>query len=114
MIERLRVQILTGTTGAFSSPELTLCADTSAVSIPSLVTTVADKKKTSHSAKSTGGRLHLSMHTLLTQQSQSGLTMPLSRHSVGTYLETSSHATCQGTFDHSHLSSVSRCGRNMA
>ena len=24
--------------------------------------------------------------------------MPLSRHSAGTYLETSSHATCQGTF----------------
>ena len=24
--------------------------------------------------------------------------MPLSRHSVGTYMETSSHATCQGTF----------------
>ena len=24
--------------------------------------------------------------------------MPLSRHSVGTYLETSSHTTCQGIF----------------
>ena len=35
-----------------------------------------------------------------------GLTMPLSRHSVGTYPETSSHATCQGTFSHSHLRCV--------
>ena len=32
-------------------------------------------------------RLHLNMHTSLTQQSRSGLTMPLSRYSVGTYLE---------------------------
>ena len=29
--------------------------------------------------------------------------MPLSGHSVETYLETSSHATCQGTFGHSRL-----------
>ena len=33
--------------------------------------------------------------------------MPLSRHSVGTYLETSSHATCHETFSHSHLPSES-------
>ena len=33
--------------------------------------------------------------------------MPLSRHSVGTYPETSSHATCQGTFGHSRLSPLS-------
>ena len=32
--------------------------------------------------------------------------MPLSRHSVGTYPETSSHATCQGTFGHSRLDSA--------
>ena len=61
-------------------------------------------KDPSHSAKSAGGRLHPNTHTPLTQQSQSGLTMPLSRHSVGTYPEISSHATCQGTFGHSHLS----------
>ena len=36
-------------------------------------------------AKSAGGRLHLNRHTPLTQWSQSGLTMPLSRHSLGTY-----------------------------
>ena len=40
-------------------------------------------KDPSHSAKSTDGRLHQNMHTPLTQQSRSGLTMPLSRHSVG-------------------------------
>ena len=37
------------------------------------------------------------MHTPLTQQSWSGLTMLLSGHSVGTCLEMSSHTTCQGT-----------------
>ena len=53
-------------------------------------------KDPSHSAKSAGGRLHLNMHKPLTKRSQSGLTMPLSRHIVGTYPETSSHATCWG------------------
>ena len=36
--------------------------------------------------------------------------MPLSRRSVGTSPETSSHATCQGTIGHSRLSSLSHCG----
>ena len=36
--------------------------------------------------------------------------MPLSRHSVETYQEMSSHATRQGTSDQSHLSSLSHCG----
>ena len=35
--------------------------------------------------------------------------MPLSRHSVGTYLETSSHAIRQGTLGHNRLSSLSHC-----
>ena len=48
--------------------------------------------------------------TPLTRQSRSGLTKLLSRHSVGTYRESSSHATCQGTFVHSHLSWQSHCG----
>ena len=30
--------------------------------------------------------------------------MPLSRHSVGTYSEMSSHATCQGRFGHTQSS----------
>ena len=41
------------------------------------------------------------MHASLTQQSWSGLTMPLSRHSVGTYHEMSSHTTRQGTLSQS-------------
>ena len=49
-----------------------------------------------HSAKSAGVRLHLSTRTPLTQLSRSGLTIPSSRHSVGTYEKTSSHATRQG------------------
>ena len=36
--------------------------------------------------------------------------MPLSRQSVGTYQEMSSHGTHQGTLGHSHLSSLSHCG----
>ena len=48
-------------------------------------------KDPSHSAKNAGGRLHLDMHTPLTQQSRSGQSMLLSRHNVGTYPETSSH-----------------------
>ena len=49
-------------------------------------------------------------HTSLTQRNRSGLTMPLSRHSVGTYPETSSYATCRGTFGHTRLRSLSHCG----
>ena len=58
------------------------------------VTAVA-RKRPRHSAKSAGGRLQLNTHTPLTQPSRSWLTMPLSRHSVGTYQETSSYATRQ-------------------
>ena len=54
-------------------------------------------KDPGHSAKSAGGRLHLNMHTPLTQRNQSGLTMPLSRHTVETYIEMTSHAPHQGT-----------------
>ena len=42
-----------------------------------------------------------SKHIPLTQRSLSGLIMPLSRHSVGTYRETSSQATHRGTLTHS-------------
>ena len=55
-------------------------------------------KDPGHSVRTAGGWFHLNTHTPLTQGSQNGLIMPLSRHSVGTYPETSSHATCQGTF----------------
>ena len=57
---------------------------------------------------------YLNTHTPLTQQSRSGLTVPLSRHSVGTCQETSSHATRQGTIGYSCLSSLSHCGLILA
>ena len=71
-------------------------------------------KDSGHSAKSAGGRLHLNTHTPLTQQSRNGLTMPLCRHSMGTYPETSSRATCQETFGHSRLSPLISCGLILA
>ena len=40
--------------------------------------------------------------------------MPLSRHSVGTYPETSLQATRQGTLGHSRLSFLSHCGLILA
>ena len=67
-----------------------------------------------HSAKSADGRLHLIMLTPLTHQSQSGLTMPLSRQSAGIYQETSSHASCRGLLSHSHFSLLSHCGLILA
>ena len=67
-------------------------------------------KDPGHSVKSAGGRLHLNMHTPLIQRSQSGLTMPLSRHCVGTYQETSSHISHQETLSHSCLRSLSHYG----
>ena len=79
-------------------------------------------KDPGHSAKCAGGRLHLNTQTPLTQRSRNGLTVPLSRHSVGTlsrhsvgtYQGTSSHATRQGTLSHSRLSSLSHCGLILA
>ena len=40
--------------------------------------------------------------------------MPLSRHGVGTYLETSLLEICQGTLGYSNLSSLSQCGLTLA
>ena len=67
-------------------------------------------KDPDHSAKNGGGRLHLNTHTPLSQPIRNGLTVPLCRHSVGTYQETRSHATRQGTLGHSRLSSLSYRG----
>ena len=53
-------------------------------------------------------------HTNIYRRSRSGQTMPLSRHSEGTYRETSSHAACQGTFGHGRLSLLSHCGLILA
>ena len=70
-------------------------------------------KDPGHSAKSAGGKLHLNTHAPLTHQSWSGLTILLSRQSVGFCQEMSSHATRQGTLGHS-LSSLSHCGLILA
>ena len=80
------------------------------VSVPSPCYHSGYVKDPGHSAKSAGGSLHLNTHTPLTQRSRSGLTMPLSRHSVGT----SSHATCRETLGHSRLRSLSHCGLILA
>ena len=91
MIERLRVRIPAGAAGDFFffflTPELTLCAGSYSVSVPPLVLPQWHVKDPGHSALSAGGRLHLNTNTLLAQRSRSGLTLPLSRHSVGTYPE---------------------------
>ena len=93
VIERLPVRIPAGAAGEFSSPVLTLCADSYSVPVLPPVLPQWHVKDPGHSAKSAGGRLHINTHTPLTQRSWSGLTMPLSMRSVGTYQETSSHAT---------------------
>ena len=93
-----------------------LCASysTSLPPSPSPVLTQWHIKDPGHSAKSSGGRLHLNTHAPLTQRTRNGLNMPLSGHNVGTYPETSSHATCQETFGHGCLSSLSHCGLILA
>ena len=66
MIERLRVRIPAEAAAEFSSPGLTFCADSYSVSVLPRVTAVA-RKKTGHSAKSAGGRLHLNTRAPLTR-----------------------------------------------
>ena len=103
--------------GEFTYPELTCVvysADSFSVPVPPPVLLQWHVKDPGHSAKSAGGRLHLNTHTPLTQQIQSGLSMPLSRHSVGTNQETSSYASRHGTLGHSHLSSLSHYGLILA
>ena len=85
MIESLRVRIPAGAAGEFSSPELTLCADSYSVSVSPPVSPQWHVKDPGHSAKSAGGRLHLNTHTALTQRSRSGLTTLLSWHGVETF-----------------------------
>ena len=111
MIERLRIRVPAEAAGDFSSPVLTLCADSYSVSVPPRVIAVACIRPRSFCQKC---RLHLNTHTPLTQRIRIGLTMVLSRHSMGTYQETSSHATCQGTLSHSHLSLLSHSGLILA
>ena len=70
----------------FSSPELTCCANSNYIIWCSSHPRVSQRheKDPGHSAKRAGGRLHLNMHTPVTQWSWSGLTMK-SWHSVGNY-----------------------------
>ena len=84
VIERFRVRIPAGAAGEFSSPELILYADSCSVFVPNPVLPQWHVKDPGHSAKSVDGRLHLNTHTPLTQRSRCGLTVPLSRYSVGT------------------------------
>ena len=114
VIKRLWVRIPAAAARFLFSPELTLCADSHLVSIPPPVLLQWHVKDPGHSAKSAGGRLHLNTHTLLTQRSQSGLTMPVTRHSIGIYQKMSLHATHQETLGHRHLSSLSHCGLILA
>ena len=78
MIERLRVRIPAEAVEEFSSSESTY-----SVSVPPPCYR-GGTKDPDHSAKSTGGRLHLNTHTPLNHRSRRGLTL-LSRHNVGTY-----------------------------
>ena len=92
VVERLRVRIPASAAGEFSSPELTLCADSYLCPFHPVLPQW-HVKDLGHSAKSAGSRLHPNAHAQpLTQQCRSGLTTPLSRHSLGTYPKTSSHA----------------------
>ena len=82
MIKTLRVSIPARAAGTFSSPELTLCANCYLVSIPPLCTAVACKRPQSFCQKCRWLITpRYNIHPL-TQQSQSGLTMRLCRHSV--------------------------------
>ena len=58
-------------------------------------------KDPGHSANSAGGWLHLNVHTPMTQWSWSGLNMPLSRYSVGTYQPIRKRAHTQLVREHS-------------
>ena len=87
MIERLRVQIPAGVVGELSSPESTLCADSYSLSVHPHVTAVA-RKRLQPFCQKCRWQVTAKQAEPLTQRSRSGLTMPLSRHSVGTYPET--------------------------
>ena len=105
-IERLRVQISAGAAGKNFFSRINVVSRRLFGVRSTLVLPQWHIKGPGHSTKSAGGRLHLNTHALWTQRSRSGPTMLLSRHSADTYPETNSHATCQGTFGYSRLSSL--------
>ena len=77
------------------------------------VTAVACKRPQSFCQKSRW-QVTLKHAYTLDPTSQSGLTMPLSRHSSRTYQEMSSHATGQGSLSYCHLSLLSHSGLILA
>ena len=77
------------------------------------VTTVACKRPQSFHQKC-NWQVNLNMNKSLMQRSRSGLTMPLCRHSVGSYQKTSSLPARRGTLGRSHLSSLNHCGLILA
>ena len=106
------LSLLVRVLGECFSPELTLCAGSYSVSVPppcyrsgtSKTPEIVPKAQVAGAAPNHATPKHA--YTLATQRSRSGLIMPLSRHSLGTYQETSSHATRKGTLGHSRLNSV--------
>ena len=91
--------------GEFSFPKLTLCADSDSVSVPPLW----HVKGPDHFANTTPKHAYT-----LDPTKSAWADWAAGGHSAGTYLETSSHATCQGTFSHSHLSFLSHYGLILA
>ena len=71
MIESLRVRIPAGAAGEFSSPELTLCADSYSVSVPPPVLPQWHVKEPGDSDQSAGGKLHVNTYNLDPTKSQS-------------------------------------------
>ena len=100
LIERLRVQILAGATEEFSPPESTLCADSYSVSFPPRVTAVACKRPRSFCQKCRWQVTPQHAYTSDPMKPEWAGYMLLSRHSVGTNQETSSHPS-QGTLSQS-------------
>ena len=114
MIERLPVRIPAGAAEKFSSPESSLCADSYSVPVPGRVTAVARKRPRSFCQKRRWQVTPKHACTLDPTKSEWADYAALSRHSVGTYRETSSLATCQGAFGHGRLISLSHCKMMLA
>ena len=78
----------------FSSVNFVCWLSFSVCPIPVLLQWHVKLKDPGHSAKSEGGSLHLNMLTPMTWQSQNGLIMLLTRHSMETFQKMSSHTVC--------------------
>ena len=113
MIERLRVRIPAGAAGEFSSPELSLCANSYSVSVPPRIT--AEARKRSRSVCKKCKWQVTPKHASTIDPTKSELAENAVQESVWELIrETSSHATRQGTLGHGQLSSLSHCGLILA